>query len=87
MEEYNWQEIIFPSEKDDWKKIEENNLIFAVNVLYAEKGKYRAYVSKHNSNPEKKVNLLMISNGKEWHYLAIKKTISIVKRNIVKTPQ
>ena len=35
MEKYNWQEIIFPSEKDDWKKIEENNLIFAVNVLYA----------------------------------------------------
>ena len=35
MEKYNWQEIVFPSEKDDWKKIEENNLIFAVNVLYA----------------------------------------------------
>ena len=35
LEKYNWQEIIFPSEKDDWKKIEENNIIFAVNVLYA----------------------------------------------------
>ena len=43
---------------------------------------YPAYVSKHNSNHEKQVILLMISNReKQWHYLAVKKTISIVKRN------
>ena len=35
---------------------------------------YPAYVSKHNSNREKKVILLMILNGeKPWHYLAVKK--------------
>ena len=35
---------------------------------------YPAYVSKHNSNREKQVILLMISNGeKQWHYLAVKK--------------
>ena len=55
----------------------------ALNVLYAKKEKiYPAYVSKHNSNREKQVILAIISNGeKQWHYLALKKTISIIKRN------
>ena len=36
---YNWEGIHFPSEKDDWKKIEKNNLRIALNVLYAKKEK------------------------------------------------
>ena len=27
----------FPSEKDDWKKIEKNNVKLAINVLYVKK--------------------------------------------------
>ena len=70
---YNWEGINFPSEKDDWKKIEKNNVAIALNVLYAKKEKiYPAYVSKHNSNCEKQVILLMIPNGEKWHYLAVK---------------
>ena len=34
---YNWEEINFPTEKDDWKKIEKNNVTIALNVLYAKK--------------------------------------------------
>ena len=61
---YNWEEINFPSEKDDWKNIEKNNVTIALNVLYAKKEKIcPAYVSKYNSNREKQVILLMISNG------------------------
>ena len=51
---------------------------------------YPAYVSKHNSNHEKQVILLIISNrethkakseGRQlWHYLAVKK-LSIIKKN------
>ena len=37
------------------------------------KKKYPAFVSKHNSNHEKQVFLLMILNGEGWHYLAVKK--------------
>ena len=60
---HNWKGINLPSEKDDWKKFEKNNLTIALNVLYAKKEKiYPAYVSKHNSNCEKKAILLMISN-------------------------
>ena len=34
---------------------------------------YPAYVSKRNLNREKEVILLIIPNGKGWHYPAIKK--------------
>ena len=34
---YNWEEINFPTEKDDWRKIEKNNVTIALNVLYAKK--------------------------------------------------
>ena len=42
---------------------------------------YPAYVSKHNSNCEKQVILLMIPIVEKWHYLVVKKTISIIKKN------
>ena len=55
IDKYNWEGINYPSEKDDWKKFEKNNLRIALNVLYAKNGKmYPAYVSKHDSNRESK---------------------------------
>ena len=62
--EYNWEGINVPSEKDDWKKFEKNNLTIALNVLYAKKGKNISCLCfKHNSNHEKQVIILMTSNG------------------------
>ena len=85
---YNWEGINFPSEKDDWKILKKNNRAIAHNVLYAKKEKiYPAYVSEHNSNCEKQVILLMIPNGEGWHYLAVKKNVSIIMMNNVKTPR
>ena len=71
---YKYKGINFPSKKDDWKKLEKNNNVtIGVNVSYAEKEKiYPTYVSKHNSNFEKQVILLMIPNGEKWHYFAVK---------------
>ena len=44
--------------------MEKNNVTIALNVLYAKKEKiHPAYISKHNSNREKQVILLMVSNG------------------------
>ena len=74
--------IHFPSEKHDQKKIKENNVTIALNVLYDKKEKIcPVYVSKQNSNREKQVILLLVSNREiregrsegRWHYLAIKK--------------
>ena len=41
-------------------------------MFYVLKNIYPAYVLKHNSNGEKQVILLMISNRKGQHYLALK---------------
>ena len=56
--------------------------------MYAKKEKmFPAYVSKHNSNREKQLILLMIVNGERLHNLVLKKTISIIKRNNLKSPR
>ena len=59
------------------EKFESNNVTIAVNLLYAKKEKiYR----------EKQVILLMIPNGEQhWHYLAVKKLPSLLRRNTKKT--
>ena len=36
---YDWEEINYPSEKDDWKMFEKNNPKVALNVLYVKKDK------------------------------------------------
>ena len=65
-----------------------DNPTIALNILYIkEKEICPTYISKINSNCEKQIILLMIPNEKKegWHYLAIKKTICITKRNNFKT--
>ena len=53
---YKWKRTTFPSEKDDWKKFEKNNITIALNDLYAKKEKiYPASASKHNSNHKKSI--------------------------------
>ena len=37
MNKYSWEGINVPSEKDDWKKFEKNNVTIALNVFYAKK--------------------------------------------------
>ena len=70
---YNWQGVTSSSEKNDWNKFEKNNVTIALNVLYAKKEIiYPAYVSKRNSNREKQIIILMITNGEGWQYLAEK---------------
>ena len=60
--------------------MEINNKSIALNILYVphntEETEY-AYVSKCNTNREDQVILLMINDGKKWHYLEVKKTFSI----------
>ena len=40
---------------------------------------YPAYVPKHNLNRQKQVILLIIPNGEEWHYLAVKKPSALLR--------
>ena len=68
------------------KTFEKNNVTIALNVLYAKKEKTcPAYVSKYNSNSEKRVILLKAkseggegkSEGRQWHYLAVKNLLTL----------
>ena len=78
---YDWKEINFPSEKNDWIIFEENNLTIALTVLYVKKENiYPAYVSKHNSNREIQLMLLMIPNSVGRHYLAVKNYLHYQKK-------
>ena len=71
---YNWKDINFPSTSKDWKKLEQNNEI-ALNILYVPHYTRKiqvAYKSKNNLTCDKQVILLMITDGKKWHYLTVK---------------
>ena len=82
---YNWDGKNYPSEKDDWKKFEKNNIAIPLNVLYTKVEKiYPAYVSKDNSNREKQVILLKITNREGWHYLAKNKLSALLEGIISK---
>ena len=63
---YNWDGIEFPAGPKDWKKLEQNNKIIALNILYVPyntKQTCCAYKSKYNNERENQVILLMITDG------------------------
>ena len=71
---YNWEGIEFPAGPKDWKKFERNNKTIALNVLFIPHNAETirvAYRSEYNHKRKKQVILLMITDGKKWHYLAV----------------
>ena len=74
--QYIWKGIKFPSDKEDWKKFEQNNKEIALNILFVPFNKKEiepAYTSKHNYKRKNQVILLMITDDdNRWHYLAVK---------------
>ena len=74
IDQYNWNEIDFPSTGKDWKKFESNNTSIALNILYVPHNTEKichAYKSKYNLTRENQLILLMITDGEKWHYLAV----------------
>ena len=81
IEQYNWNDIDFPSTGKDWKKFELNNEI-ALNILYVPhntKKVHIAYKSRYNLTREKQVILLRMKIGENWHYLVVKKLAGLLK--------
>ena len=68
---YNWKGKV-----SCWnKRFERNNKTIALNILFAphnEKTIILTYKSKYNSKRKNQVVLLMITDGKKWHYIALK---------------
>ena len=78
----SWKEIGFPSNKKDWKKFESNNKSIVLNILYVPyntKEIRHACKSKYNLKRENQVILLMITDGKKWHYLAVKSLPALLR--------
>ena len=74
IDKYNWEGIDFPTGQKDWIKFEQNNKTIALNILFIPHNTETiriAYRSEHNNKRKKLVILLMITDGKKWHYLAI----------------
>ena len=65
-DQYNWNEIDFPSHGKNWKKFELNNKSIGLNILHVhyntEKIRH-VYKSKYNLTRENQVILLMITDG------------------------
>ena len=75
IDNYNWNDINFPTAKKDWNRFELNNKDVALNILYVPFNTKKieiAYKSKYNLIRDNQIILLMISNGENWHYLAVK---------------
>ena len=82
IDQYNWKEIDFPPYSKDWKKLEQNNKTIALNILFVPHNTEKirlAYKSKHNFKRENQVILLMITDGKKWHYLAVKSLSALLR--------
>ena len=82
IDQYDWSGIYFPSYKTDWNLFEKNNKSVALNVLHVPHNTKRirhAYKSKYNLSREDQVILLMITDGKKWHYLAVKSVSALLR--------
>ena len=81
--QYNWKGIKFPSDKENWKKFEQNNKEIALNILFVLHNKKeieQAYISKYNYKRKKQLILLMITDdGKKWHYLAVRSLTTLLR--------
>ena len=72
---YNWKGTEFPSHSKDLKKFEQNSKTIALNILYVPyntKQIIPEFISKYNHKRDNQVILLMITDNKNWHYLAVK---------------
>ena len=80
--QYNWKDIKFPLDKEDWKKFEQNNKEIALNTLFVPHNKKEiniAYKSKYDRKLKNQAILLMIKNGKKWHYLAVRSLFALLR--------
>ena len=81
---YNWEGIDFSAGVKDWKKFEWNNTTIALNTLFIQHNTETirvAYRSEYNHKRKKQVILLMITDGKKWHYLAVTNLSALLQGN------
>ena len=71
---YNLEGIKFPAEPKYWKRFERNDQAIALNILFIKQNTETirvVYRSEYNNKLKKQVLLLMITESKNRHYLAV----------------
>ena len=71
---YNWEGIDFPAGPKEWQKFEQNNITIALNILFMPHNTKIinvAYRLEYKNKRKNQVILLMITDGKKSHYLAV----------------
>ena len=82
IDQFNWKEIDFPARSKDWKNFELNNEKIDLNILFVPCNTEiirLAYKPKFNFKHKNQVTLLMITDSKEWHYLAVKSLSALLR--------
>ena len=72
---YNWNDINFPTDKRDRDRFEKNNSNIALNIFSAhetDKQLDNIRVSKFNRTRPHKVVLLVITDGEKWHFTSVR---------------
>ena len=73
---YNWNDINFPTEQKVWKTFERNNKDIALKILSVDQEKPKFNIARRSDfNPKRlhQVILLMFTGNKNnWHYFAVK---------------
>ena len=64
---YNWKGIEFPTMQK-----EQNNKTVALNILYAQYNTKQICSACNSEYDNVRENIVMITDGKKWHYLALK---------------
>ena len=83
IDKYNWNEIDFPSHRNNWKNFESNNKTIALNIFYVpyntEEIRHE-YKSNYNLNRKNEIILIMITDLKKLNYLALKSLSTLLRR-------
>ena len=80
---YNWKGINLPAGSKEWQNFKRNNDTIALNILYVKQNIKKVsvvYKSKHNNKRKKEAILLMIGDGKKYHYLAVTNLSALLQK-------
>ena len=80
---FNWENINFPPQEQDYQQFEMNNKSIALYILQIRDQEKIShyYKPEHNKTRENKVILLMITDNDKQHYLAVKRFNSLLKKD------
>ena len=82
IDNYNCNNIKFPSTGKDWNRFEVNNKNVALNILYISYNRKKveiAYKSKYNLVGNNQIILFMITDGKKWHCIVVKSLSKLLR--------